>query len=919
MAELAERLAPVHKQLVPSCDILELKGLVRKIDASVPILEANAKDLDAKKLEDLAARQAEVIRQIETAIKESGDPARLAEVEARYPELFSSEVRDKAKQARLQDLIALARLLDPPGKLNDPTYLKSFADQLKAYAGQYDPKELRSLSEQFRDIVVRRLGRAGRTKLVLQVEYVGSQFDQTASLSDLAMSRELKRRMVTFTEQLKTAAKRAGRDNVREIAGQIEDAVKRLDVPGLIQLVRKLDEAVKPGTIDDLGDFTQRLSAAERDLTEAAKGIQQAADTADWPSLRELAEYCRRLAAGFGKLATHLQPPAAPAKPTDAAKPAVDLPIVVGAFQELTRLLGAVVDELSYFGKLDALEFTDDDRLRLGEAVMARELSRWARGDEPDDVNRAMRLFDWTIRNIQLEPDRMTRDGKAVEHMLQYPWETLIFGRGTAAERAAIFILLARQQGLDAAMLALEDPADTAHHRLRPWAVGVLSEGNVYVFDPLLGLPIPAPGSPTLHESGQLVIRPATLSQLAADDHLLRQLDVDPQHPYPVKAADLKKVVAQVDAQPWSLAERMKLVEARLVGDDRMVLFVTPSAQAERFKAGKGITGVGLWRASFDTVFQRVRLRAEYDARHGAMMAPFIVSEVLRTQAAGPKSGDDRQAPMFWESNAGAASQQSKRRSASSAESSETNAEVPLLAGRMLHLKGAFLGDPSATAYYQMCRLSDRQLAQMSEGDAQRKQLAGALRTTKQFATFWLGLVAFEQRNYAAARDYLATRTLEASAAGPWTVAAKYNLGRIYEIEKEYAKAIRQYNGNDAAVDAAGCRLRARWLASLAKTAVPAKPETAGAAKSKDEKSETPDLPGLPDLPSLPDAGAAGKKPETPMKSPPAKPPAASTGKPQEAPKKDAAPKPDGAAKQERTSPQEKVPQKKSESAAVKK
>ena len=205
---------------------------------------------------------------------------------------------------------------------------------------------------------------------------------------------------------------------------------------------------------------------------------------------------------------------------------------------------------------------------------------------------------------------------------------------------------------------------------------------------------------------------------------------------------------------------------------------------------------------------------------------------------------------------------------------------VPLMTGRMLHLKGRFVGEPGATVCYQMCRLSDRQLAQMAEVEAQQ-QIVSQLRVTKQYATYWLGLLAYEQRNYPSARDYLATRTLEAASAGPWTAGAKYNLGRVYELEKQYAKAITQYRGNSAAVDGQGNRLRARWLESLAKPADLEKAPREG--KSKDEKAEIPDLPGLPDMPALPDAGA-GKKPAVGAKDSPPKPAAPASPKQEKSP-----------------------------------
>ena len=114
----------------------------------------------------------------------------------------------------------------------------------------------------------------------------------------------------------------------------------------------------------------------------------------------------------------------------------------------------------------------------MREAILVRDVSRWARGEEADDLSRAKRLFDWTVRNIQLEPERAD---PSLRHFMKRPWETLIWGMGSAMERSWVFILLARQQGLDAAVLALEDAADPAHPQLRPWAVAVLSERTVLV------------------------------------------------------------------------------------------------------------------------------------------------------------------------------------------------------------------------------------------------------------------------------------------------------------------------------------------------------------------------------------------------------------------------------------------------------
>ena len=108
---------------------------------------------------------------------------------------------------------------------------------------------------------------------------------------------------------------------------------------------------------------------------------------------------------------------------------------------------------------LGRMEFSRFDGFALQEAVWLRDVGLWARGDALDDLERAKSLFDWTVRNIQLEADDPNR-------IPQFPWETLLFGRGTATERAWVFILLARQLGIDAAMLAMdEEPGDGGERR----------------------------------------------------------------------------------------------------------------------------------------------------------------------------------------------------------------------------------------------------------------------------------------------------------------------------------------------------------------------------------------------------------------------------------------------------------------------
>ena len=486
--------------------------------------------------------------------------------------------------------------------------------------------------------------------------------------------------------------------------------------------------------------------------------------------------------------------------------------------------------QLPMLQDLDKMEFTHYDGFALLEAAWLRDVSNWARGDELDELSRAKRLFDWTVRNIQLEPDptnlpvprgegrsegnkdnasdapspnlsqtqnSAVADSNGANGIPQVPWETLFFGRGTALERAWVFILLARQQALEAAMLALADPSDPEGEAPRPWAVAVQIEGQLYLFDLALGLPIPGPEGVKLDSAGQLAVQPATLAQLAADDTLLRKLDLDAAHPYPVKAADLKHVVALVEASPAYLARRMKLVDSRLVGQQKMVLTVAASAQADRLKALPGITAARLWTLSYETFRRRLQLGREDVQRRLVALLPFYVVP-----------------------------------------------RAPLYKGRVLYLKGKFTGQDGATQYLQMARPSNQELAELEnklakdhyekalraiqkqpdeqrstaqkQAEAEAANAAGMqtalLLRAKQDASYWLGLLAFQRANYSSAIDYLARRTLEVMPDGPWSSGARYNLARCYEAADEPAAAAELYQSDTDSPGYHGNLLRARWL-----------------------------------------------------------------------------------------------------------
>ncbi len=161
---------------------------------------------------------------------------------------------------------------------------------------------------------------------------------------------------------------------------------------------------------------------------------------------------------------------------------------------------------------------------------------------------------------------------------------------------------MARQLGLDVVVLEVPD-ADPRQPGKRSFGCRPCSsDGKLYLFDTRLGLPIPG-------KDGQGV---ATLAELQADPALLRQLDLD-DSTYPVTAEQLQHVTAHVVADPFDLSRRAAAIEAKLSGDDRLALTVSPSDLAEKLKSVPGIAGVELWDFPFRTL--RDQLRVPIEAR----------------------------------------------------------------------------------------------------------------------------------------------------------------------------------------------------------------------------------------------------------------------------------------------------------------
>ena len=445
-------------------------------------------------------------------------------------------------------------------------------------------------------------------------------------------------------------------------------------------------------------------------------------------------------------------------------------------------LLATLPEPLAALPAVKALgdsKFANPEAAALREAVWLRDISNRVCGEASDDLERARRLFDWTVRNVQLDPAATAEQKEERAAPPCLAWHVLALGHGQAEDRAWLFMLLARQQALDVVLL---EPAGGERRAL----LGLFVKDQLHLFDAELGLPLPGPEPDAV----------ATLSQVAGDDALLRKLDLDADRAYPLHAADLAKVTAYVEASPLYLERRAAMIEARLTGEEKLALSVDASGLAERLASCAQVGEVKLWPLPYERL-QALAIRSSQGVKQ--LAGEFQVLMTVYDHVVKKK----------------------------------VEFSMGLWRGRVQQLLGRFTGENGANYYFQLARLADAEIDERvakqgapQPGDnpimaQQRRQewekIGEQYRAAKRSASFWLGLVAYERENYPTAIDYFAKRTLEASPDGPWTAGALYNLGRAYEALGKPEEAIAAYEGDDSE-QRYGSLLRAKRLKSEARS-----------------------------------------------------------------------------------------------------
>ncbi|QDT93286.1 tetratricopeptide repeat protein [Gimesia algae] len=206
--------------------------------------------------------------------------------------------------------------------------------------------------------------------------------------------------------------------------------------------------------------------------------------------------------------------------------------------------------------KMDLVRFTESDAKFIRDSQLFNGMVNAAIEGKSNDVERVTAAFYYCMSNVSLITNK--------QNVLPLsPYEICILGAASAEQRAWIYIDMLRQLRLDAVLLK---PAKESPYKL---LVGVLLDENIYLFDPVLGLPIPAKDQPA---DAVLIPNPATLADVLKSPAILKDFYGE-EAANRFSAEELKAPQVLIIGRSCEWSTRMRRLEDSLSRKQTFVLF----------------------------------------------------------------------------------------------------------------------------------------------------------------------------------------------------------------------------------------------------------------------------------------------------------------------------------------------------------
>lgn len=206
-------------------------------------------------------------------------------------------------------------------------------------------------------------------------------------------------------------------------------------------------------------------------------------------------------------------------------------------------------------------QFIERDAAFLRDSIWASRATRFGAGNAEKDLDVVVNLFDFVVRNVMLIPPGRRRVPLG-------PFDTMVFGQGTALDRAWVFAELLRQRNVDSVILSPRR-AEGEPLNVNQLLVGVLFEKDIYLFDPSLGLPLMADAA---EPKSALPRLPLSLRQAQRNPELLVAIAKDSEGQFELTAAMLEALQIELICQSEHLAIRMKRLQNELSGENSAIV-----------------------------------------------------------------------------------------------------------------------------------------------------------------------------------------------------------------------------------------------------------------------------------------------------------------------------------------------------------
>jgi hypothetical protein len=381
----------------------------------------------------------------------------------------------------------------------------------------------------------------------------------------------------------------------------------------------------------------------------------------------------------------------------------------------------------------------------------------------------ALKLFDWTVRNIALEgqandietapidPSSPSNDNQLGYRTL--PWQTILFGHGDSVQRGRVFTQLLFQQGLSAFYIAIpsDDPAKKGQRSL--WAIGVPIHDAIYLFEPRFGLPLPLADEAAV----------STWAQAKSDPSVLRRAKLPGRFDYPTTANDLSRAIVLLDIEPFAMGLAMRILEDSLAGENRIRLIEDVDKLQARLTAIAPELTIELWSMPWLAQIFNQMIRQQVKDR-----TPFGITYQV-----------ERSAYLY---------------------------ETVLWDARLSHFRGEFettLDINGAPNRYMSSRIDEASLEKLpydvetqyslqivrlpnekqEEFQFRIHQMQQSFRFTKLDSHFFLGSLQFDIGNWNASIDWMDERLLQIAGTEKWQPHAKYILARAFEQKANVGSA----------------------------------------------------------------------------------------------------------------------------------